>query len=54
MALIIQRSHPAFDDIVELFDSEIMMFKTNKADEDHAPESPQEAPQPHHGKKPRK
>ena len=52
VALIIQRSHPAFDDIVELFDSEIMMFKSNKADEDQAPESPRETPQPHRGKKP--
>ena len=52
VALIIQRSHPAFDDIVELFDSEIMIFKSNKADEDQTPESPQETPQPHHGKKP--
>ena len=30
VALIIQRSHPAFDDIVQLFDSEITMFKQNK------------------------
>lgn len=31
IALILQRSHPAFDDIVELFDSEISMFKHNKS-----------------------
>ncbi len=30
VALIIQRSHPAFDDIIQLFESEIDMFKTNK------------------------
>lgn len=31
IALILQRTHPAFDDIVELFDSEISMFKRNKS-----------------------
>jgi hypothetical protein len=33
VALIIQRTHPAFNDIVELFDSEITMFQRNKAEE---------------------
>ena len=30
IALIIQKTHPAFDDIIALFDSEISMFKANK------------------------
>ena len=34
VALIIQRTHPAFDDIVELFDSEITMFQRNKAEDE--------------------
>ena len=33
VALIIQRTHPAFDDIVELFDCEISMFQRNKSDQ---------------------
>ena len=34
IALIIQKSHPSFDAIIALFDSEITMFKTNKNPED--------------------
>lgn len=30
IALIIQRTHPQFEEIIELFDSEIAMFKENK------------------------
>ena len=34
VALIIQKSHPSFDDIIALFESEITMFQTNKNPED--------------------
>ena len=41
VALIIQRTHPAFNDIVELFDTEITMFQRNK---DEEPEDSEEMP----------